>query len=282
MSFLLAKSNVYGRLMRLDKPVGIALLWAPTAWALWLANHRSPPVALVIYFFLGTVFMRSAGCVMNDMADRSIDPHVHRTRLRPLACGELAFSKAIAALLVLLALAAAILIQLPKACWWEAVFALGITAIYPFAKRWIKAPQLLLSIAFSMGIPMAYSASGRGFDASMWIVMGLNALWILAYDTIYALMDKEDDLRLGVYSTAILFDDHLPKFMVLLQMGFHGLWLFLGMTRVISQWFDLCWVLGLAILVHQHRLLKQETTQAYLHAFWWHAVYGCVMWIGLF
>lgn len=273
--------NAYGRLMRFDKPVGTALLWAPTAWALWLANHGAPSIKLVLYFFLGTVLMRAAGCVVNDMVDRSIDKEVKRTRLRPLASGELRLSQALRVLAGLLGLSGLIALQLPRTCWLEAGLALGITLAYPFAKRWLQAPQLILGLAFSMGIPMAYSASSALFDATMTLLFVLNFLWILAYDTLYALMDQEDDLRIGVHSTAILFDTHLPKIMVLLQIGFHGVWLYLGMTQVVSEWFDVCWVVGVGILNYQHTLLKKQTVDAYLQAFWWHAGYGLLMWMAL-
>lgn len=274
--------NAYGRLMRFDKPVGIALLWAPTAWALWLANRGAPAISLVLLFFIGTVVMRAAGCVVNDMVDRHIDKEVKRTRSRPLASGELTVLQALKTLLILLTIAVVIVLQLPYACWWEAGIAMAITLCYPFAKRWIQAPQLVLGVAFSMGIPMAYSASGVNFDQTMLALMGLNFLWIVAYDTLYALMDREDDMRIGVHSTAILLDAKLPLVMIMLQMGFHGLWLLLGMTTLISEWFDCCWVLGLVILNYQHTLLKKQEHHAYLQAFWWHAGYGLLMWIALF
>lgn len=274
--------NAYARLMRFDKPAGIALLWAPTAWALWLAHHSMPPLRLCLYFFLGTVLMRAAGCVINDLADRHIDKQVKRTKLRPLASGELTVSQAIAVLFGLLILAGLIVIQLPKLCWLEAGVALIVTVIYPLGKRWLKAPQLVLGLAFSMGIPMAFSASGVAWNATMLWLMLLNFLWIIAYDTLYAMMDREDDLRIGVHSTAIFFGKKLPIVMIGLQISFHGLWLFLGMTRVSSEWFDLCWVLGLLILNYQDILLRRQNDETYMHAFLWHAAYGMLMWVGLF
>lgn len=274
--------NAYLRLLRFDKPVGIALLWAPTAWALWLANHGMPSWRLLCFFFLGTVLMRAAGCVINDLADRRIDKAVKRTALRPLASGELKISQAIAVLFGLLSLAGLIVIQLPMLCWVESGIALVITFIYPFGKRWFKAPQLILGLAFSMGIPMAFTASGVAFNATMAWLMLLNFLWIVVYDTQYALMDKDDDLLIGVYSTAIWFGSKLPTIMVVLPISFHSLWLFLGMTRVFSEWFDFCWLLGAAILCYQHILLRQQNSSAYMRAFLWHAVYGLVMWVGLF
>ena len=161
------------------------------------------------------------------------------------------------------------------------MIALFITLFYPFAKRFLRAPQLVLGLAFSMGIPMVYSASNRSFDATMLCLFMLNFLWILAYDTLYALMDKEDDLQIGVNSTAILFDSHLSKILIGLSIGFHGLWLYLGLTQVISHWFDFCWVLGLGILNYQHVLVAKQNKEAYMQAFWLHAGYGLLMWLAL-
>ena len=274
-------NNKYLRLMRFDKPAGIALLWAPTAWALWLANQGHPSGWLLVYFLLGTLCMRAAGCIINDFADRNIDKHVHRTRLRPLTNGEVSLKQAALVLVVLLLCAGFIALQLPKLCWLEAVGAVVITTIYPFAKRFFQAPQLLLGIAFSMGIPMAYAASGVTENAQMIVLLILNFLWIVAYDTMYALVDREDDLKIGVRSTAILFGSHAISNIVILLSMTHGLWLILYWLGIGSIWFLLYWLLGLGIVIYQCSLLISQTTTHAMRAFLWSALYGCVMWIGI-
>lgn len=272
--------NRYVRLMRFDKPAGIALLWAPTAWALWLANHGQPSWRLVRYFLLGTICMRAAGCIINDMADRNIDIHVQRTRLRPITRGEVSIQHASILLALLLLVAGVIVLQLPSLCWYEAVGALLITILYPFAKRFFQAPQLLLGIAFSMGIPMAYAASNLPTSPVMVLLLCLNFCWIVAYDTMYALVDREDDLRIGVRSTAILFGSQVIPIILFLLCLTHGLWLVLGYFHLVTLWFGLCWVLGLGIILYQYRLLITQTTANAMRAFLWSANYGLVMWLG--
>ncbi|MDX2346965.1 MAG: 4-hydroxybenzoate octaprenyltransferase, partial [Legionella sp.] len=194
------KLTPYFELLRLHKPIGTLLLWFPTAWALWLASHGKPPALFVLYFFLGTFIMRSAGCLLNDIADRHIDPHVERTKNRPLAAQQISLQAAMALLIFLLFTAFIILAQLPKACFNYALISIALTAVYPFCKRFFEAPQLVLGLAFSMGIPMAFTAVGTPLNLSVLLLMLLNFCWIMAYDTIYALADRPDDLEIGVKS----------------------------------------------------------------------------------
>lgn len=271
----------YLRLMRFDKPAGIALLWAPTAWALWLANQGQPAWSLVAYFLLGTIGMRAAGCIINDLADRNIDKHVRRTHLRPLTNGEVTVFQALLLLSVLLLGTGWIALQLPKLCWYEAVAALLIATLYPFAKRFFQAPQLLLGIAFSMGIPMAYAAAQIPFDLSMLVLFSLNFCWIVAYDTMYALADKEDDLKIGVRSTAILFGTKVIPIVLFLLTISHGLWLLLSLFYPFSTWFWVCWILGGLLLAYQYALLSQKTPHAAMRAFLSNAVYGLLLWLGV-
>ncbi len=276
------KWNAYYRLMRLDKPIGIALLWYPTAWALWLANNQHPSFKLVILFFLGTVFMRSAGCVINDIADRHLDKHVHRTQFRPLTSGELHLDEALILLGVLLMMSATILLYLPFSCIVWAVFAALITIIYPFCKRFINAPQLILGIAFSMGIPMVYVASGKPLDINTIFLLILNFLWTVAYDTMYAMADKEDDLKIGIKSTAIYFA-HYDKFIIgLLLWSMHFLWLFIGWNTGLTCSFYLLWAIGPAVLMHQQKLIKRRVDKQCFQAFLVSAYYGALMWGALF
>ena len=269
------------RLMRLDKPIGIALLWFPTAWALWIANHGAPKVSLLVYFFLGTILMRSAGCVVNDIADRHIDKHVSRTKARPITSGEVSVLQAMTLLFVLLFLALCILIQLPAACFYYAVFAVVITVFYPFCKRFFQAPQLVLGVAFSMGIPMAYVASGVPFDGAMYLLCLMNAAWIVAYDTIYAMVDKPDDIKLGVKSTAILFAQYERFIILLLQVVLHGGWLWMALYGQYSPLFYSIWFIALGVLIYQQYLIRNRNLSCCFRAFLTNVWYGLWMWLAV-
>ena len=197
--------NAYWRLMRFDKPIGILLLLWPTWWALLLAGAGHPSLKNSLIFTAGVVLMRAAGCVMNDIADRDFDPHVKRTRLRPLAAGELGLSQAIGAFVVLMFLAFA-LVLLTNALTIKLAFvgaALALT--YPFFKRFTHLPQVVLGIAFGWGIPMAFAAEMMEIPWAAWWLLGINTVWAVIYDTLYAMVDREDDIAVGVKSTAILF-----------------------------------------------------------------------------
>ncbi len=200
---------LYWRLMRFDRPIGIWLLLWPTLWALWLAAGGFPPWPMLLVFVLGTALMRAAGCVINDYADRDFDPHVERTRNRPIASGRVGTREALALCVVLGLIALTLAMSLQNV----QVLVLAVpgailAAIYPFTKRWIQIPQAVLGVAFSWGIPMAYAAV-RG--SVPWLEAGAlmlaNFCWVIAYDTFYAMSDKADDLKVGVKSSAILFGD---------------------------------------------------------------------------
>ena len=197
--------NAYWRLMRFDKPIGILLLLWPTWWALLLAGAGHPSLKNGLIFTAGVVLMRAAGCVMNDIADRDFDPHVERTRLRPLASGELGLSQAIGTFFVLMILAF-LLVLLTNALTIKLAFAgAALAAAYPFFKRFTHLPQVMLGIAFGWGIPMAFAAETMEVPWAAWWLLGINTLWSVIYDTLYAMVDREDDIAVGVKSTAILF-----------------------------------------------------------------------------
>ena len=195
----------YLQLTRLNKPVGTLLLLWPTLAALWLAADGLPPAGLVVVFALGTVLMRSAGCVINDIADRRLDGHVERTSQRPLAIGRLSTTAAFLTLAVLLALAATLLLFLNPLTRWLALVGVAIAAIYPLMKRWTYLPQVVLGAAFSWGLVMAYSAIQNALPATAGLLFIASMVWIVAYDTMYAMVDRDDDLKIGIRSTAILF-----------------------------------------------------------------------------
>lgn len=269
----------YWRLMRFDKPIGIALLWFPVAWALWLANQGQPSWHLVGLFLLGTVVMRAAGCIINDIADRHIDIHVKRTSSRPLTSGEIGIFSAIGLFVTLLWIAFFIVIQLPIACFYWSWVALGVTVVYPFCKRWLQAPQLILSIAFSVAIPMVYVASGASLTLITLLLVSINMLWVLSYDTMYAMVDRADDLHAGVKSTAVLLGHWECPTILSLQSILHGLWLILGLSLQSSQLFYGGWFLGALIIAYQQYLISSRDPQACFKAFKISAWYGFIMWI---
>ena len=275
------KGGVYLRLARFHKPVGILLLWAPTAWALWLANRGHPSIKLILIFFLGTCLMRAAGCIVNDIADRHIDLHVKRTEARPLTTGEVTMPEALGALFFFLLCAWFLLLQLPYACFPYAIAALVVTVIYPFCKRFMRAPQLVLGIAFSMGLPMVYVARGLAFDGVFWTLCLINFLWIVAYDTQYAMVDREDDKRIGVQSTAILFAEWDKVIIGLLLAMMHLIWLVLAINLLFNDYFFIAWFVGLLILTAQYRLIANRDPRECLQAFLLNAWYGMVMWAGV-
>ncbi|MGE5472490.1 MAG: 4-hydroxybenzoate octaprenyltransferase [Bacteroidota bacterium] len=200
------KLDFYEKLMRLDKPIGILLLLWPTLWALWLSSDGRPDWVVVWVFVIGTVLMRSAGCVINDYADRDFDRHVERTRERPLTAGKVTTTEALAlfAVLSLLSFALVLLLGRPLVVWLS-VPALFLAASYPFTKRFLAIPQAYLGIAFGFGIPMAYAAQQGGVPAEGWWLLLANVFWAVAYDTEYAMVDRDDDLKIGIKTSAITF-----------------------------------------------------------------------------
>jgi 4-hydroxybenzoate polyprenyltransferase len=195
----------YERLMRLDKPIGTLLLLWPTLWALWIAAEGRPSWALVVIFSLGTLLMRSAGCVMNDLADAGYDRHVERTRERPLATGVVTRGEAVALATVLVACSFALVLFLNPLTILLSVVALFLAASYPLTKRFLAIPQAYLGIAFGFGIPMATAAQLGALTTTAWLLLAANVFWAVAYDTEYAMVDRNDDVRIGIKTSAITF-----------------------------------------------------------------------------
>ncbi len=200
------KLNLYAKLMRLDKPIGILLLLWPTLWALWLSSRGKPDWVVVLVFVLGTVLMRSAGCVINDYADRDFDKHVERTRERPLTAGKVTTKEALALFAGLSLSAFALVLMLGNGLLvWLSVPAVFLAASYPFTKRFLAIPQAYLGVAFGFGIPMAYAAHLDQVPAEAWCLLLATVFWAVAYDTEYAMVDREDDLKIGIKTSAITF-----------------------------------------------------------------------------
>src|ERR1700692_3552197 len=209
----------YVQLTRLDKPIGIWLLLWPTLWALWIAGRGRPDGRLFIIFVAGTVLMRSAGCAINDYADRSFDPHVERTKTRPLAAGRISPVEALVLFAALSLTALGLALQLNKLTLLFAVAGALLAVTYPFIKRFLSVPQLYLGVTFGWGIPMAFVAERDEWPPRVgWLLLIANVLWVTVYDTIYAMVDRDDDMKIGVRSTAILFGDSERRLIAILQV----------------------------------------------------------------
>lgn len=202
---LIDRLDAYEKLMRLDKPIGTLLLLWPTLWALWVVTQGQPPGLLVWIFALGTLLMRSAGCVVNDWADRDFDPHVTRTKNRPVAAGRVSPREALMLAGVLTLCAGLLILPIWQDVWMLAVIAVFLAASYPFTKRFFAIPQAYLGIAFGFGIPMAFSAVRGSVPVLAWAMLVANVFWAIAYDTEYAMVDREDDLKIGIKTAAITF-----------------------------------------------------------------------------
>ena len=261
------KINSLLRLARFDKPIGILLLLWPTMSALWLASNGFPDANILIIFIIGVVVMRSAGCVINDLADTEIDKHVERTRSRPLATGELSTKEALVFLLFLLSIALCLAIVLGfKVLAWS-LGGLVLTIIYPFCKRFIKSPQVILGLTFSWSIPMAYIACGTEFNLSMFFLWVGVLIWIVVYDTFYALVDIDDDLKTGVFSTAILFGDKVSFITSLSQIIVLLVWAYLGTILEMSLIYFLMLIVVLLLFYRQQLLISARKKKDCFRAF---------------
>lgn len=210
--------EAYYYLCRFDKPIGTELVFWPTMWALWIAAGGVPPTVTLVAIICGTIFMRAAGCAINDFADRKVDGSVERTKNRPLATGVISAKEAILVFLGLIAASACTLFFLPIATFYCALIGLLLAFIYPFMKRYTHLPQVVLGMAFSWGIPMSFTAMGKPLDWTCWLLYFGNLAWTVAYDTQYAITDREDDLKIGVKSTAILFGKYDIQIISILQV----------------------------------------------------------------
>ena len=207
MNLSLQRLPLYLKLMRADKPIGTLLLLWPTLWALWIAANGTPQWHLLAIFTLGTFLMRSAGCVVNDFADRNFDAHVERTAQRPLATGAVSKREALQLAAGLCALAFALVLFTNRLTILLSFGAVLLAGLYPFMKRYTQMPQLVLGAAFGWGIPMAFAAQSSTLPAGCWVLYIANLFWTVAYDTFYAMVDRDDDVKIGIKSTAILFGD---------------------------------------------------------------------------
>ena len=274
--------NAYFRLMRLNKPIGIYLLLWPTYWALFLSAEGWPDIDLLIIFTCGVIITRSAGCVINDYADREIDKHIARTRDRPIAAGEIS-PKAALLLFFALALAAFALVLLTNTLTIKISFiALALAVLYPFTKRWTNLPQLILGIAFAMSVPMAFSAQTGTVPASAgWIVLA-TVLWTLIYDTLYAMADRDEDLKIGVKSTAILFAEYDRIFITLLQILLMIVFIKIGNLFDLGTFYDISLIIILLFMIYHQFLIKKRQKMDYFKAFINNHFIGMTLFLGIF
>ena len=265
----------YEKLMRLDKPVGILLLLWPTLWGQWLASQGRPDWMILWIFVMGVVLMRSAGCVVNDYADRDFDPHVARTKDRPLAAGKLAPKEALLLAAGLSLVAFLLILPLDVLVLKLSVVALFLAASYPFTKRFFALPQAYLGIAFGFGIPMSYAALWGEVPLEAWLLLAANVFWAIAYDTEYAMVDREDDLKIGIKTSAITFGRHDITAITICYAAALGLLAWVGWSRTIAWPYYLGLVGAAAIALYHLRLIRsrepRQCFRAFLHNIWFGA-----------
>ena len=274
--------NAYFRLMRLNKPIGIYLLLWPTYCALFLSAGGWPDIDLLIIFTLGVIITRSAGCVINDYADREIDKHIARTRDRPITTGEIS-PKAALLVFFTLGLAAFALVLLTNALTIKISFiALALAVLYPFTKRWTNLPQLILGLAFAMSVPMAFSAQTGTVPASAGWIFLATVLWTLIYDTLYAMADRDEDLKIGVKSTAILFAKYDQIFITLLQVLLMIVFIKIGNLFDLGAFYDISLIIILFFMVYHQFLIKKRQKMDYFKAFINNHFVGMTLFLGIF
>ena len=271
----------YYYLVRLDRPIGILLLLWPTLWGLWIASAGEPGPLVLIVFVAGVVLMRSAGCAINDFADRHVDPYVARTRQRPLAAGRITEKEALMVFVVLSLTAFALVLLLNWLTILMSFAAAALAGSYPFMKRYTYLPQIFLGVAFGWGVPMAFAAQTNSVPNIAWAVMAAAVLWAMIYDTEYAMVDREDDLKLGVKSTAILFDDADRVF-----IGAFQIMMLIGLA-LIGRDARLGWPFFIALLVcggmaaYQQSLINGREPEKCFKAFMNNNWYGAVVFVGV-
>ena len=272
MNAIVARLDAYEKLLRLDKPIGILLLLWPTLWGLWIAANGVPPWQIVWIFVLGTVLMRSAGCAVNDYADRDFDAAVERTRARPLATGAIRPWEALVVAAVLALCALGLILPLNRLTLYYSFAAVAIAVVYPFTKRFFSMPQAVLGLAFSFGIPMAFAAVQGNVPMLAWLLVAANAFWVIAYDTEYAMVDRDDDRRIGIRTSALLFG----RFDVVAVMASYVA--FLAAMAAIGAWQGFGWpyqagiaVAG-ALMVWHYAMIRTRSREgcfrAFLHNNW--------------
>jgi 4-hydroxybenzoate polyprenyltransferase len=281
LSLISKKLDTYERLMRLDKPIGILLLLWPTLWALWIASRGKPDWIVLLIFVTGTVLMRSAGCVVNDIADRKYDGLVERTKNRPLAIGEVSVKEAYLLAAGLALSAFALVLFFNKSTILLSFSALFLAFTYPFTKRFLAIPQAYLGVAFGFGIPMAFAAVNDYIPPLAWILLAANVFWAIAYDTEYAMVDRDDDLKIGIQSSAIFFGKYDVVAVMLCYALMIGLLIYIGNFMGFGKYYFLGIGVATGLAFGQYeqikKRLKTDCFKAFLHNNW----IGLAIFIGL-
>lgn len=278
---LVSQLRNYAKLMRLDKPIGIWLLLWPTLWALWLAGDGAPDQGLFVIFVLGVVVMRSAGCVLNDYADRKIDPYVERTRSRPIASGAVAPLEALTLFAALALIAVGLASMLNELAQLLAIIAAVLTIAYPFVKRFLSIPQFVLGAAFGWAVPMAFAAQTGETPELAWLVFGTAMIWAVIYDTFYAMVDRDDDKKLGVKSTAILFGEADLFVIAGLQATMLVALLLIGYRAELGFWYYLSVLLAGCLMAWHQWLARDRQAAGCFAAFLHNHLIGMVIFIGI-
>lgn len=275
------KKNIiaYVQLMRLDKPIGTFLLLWPTWWALWLAGN--PTLYTLIIFSFGVFIMRSAGCVINDFADRNVDGHVTRTKKRPLVTGQATERGAKLLFLLLISIAFVLVLTLS----WRAILlsflALSLAILYPFMKRFISFPQIFLGFAYSSAILIVYATTTNSFSLTCWLLCLANVCWVVAYDTEYAMVDRADDLQIGIKSMAIVFGRYDKLIIGLLQITTLIIFVIIGLLNQLSVIFYLMLVLAAGLFIWQQKLIYERNPAACFFAFLNNNYVGMIIWLAI-
>lgn len=277
-----SRLSLYSELIRLNRPIGILLLLWPGLWALWIAGEGEPTWWIVLVFIAGTALMRSAGCAINDYADRDLDGHVQRTIARPIASGRVSPREALAVAAILALLAFMLVLLLNYNTILMSFVAVALAAIYPFMKRYTHMPQLVLGMAFGWAIPMAFTALTNQVPAVAWVLFVATVVWALIYDTMYAMVDRIDDLKVGIKSTAILFGSYDRLIIGLLQLLMLGLLLWAGLLAGRGGWYWLGVGMAALLFLYQQWLIRKREPDACFKAFLNNNYVGMVVFAGLF
>lgn len=281
MSNVAERLAVYSQLTRFGRPIGSLLLLWPTLWALWIAGRGSPDPFVVVVFFIGVFLMRGAGCVINDYADREIDGHVKRTRSRPLATGVVSEREALALFVVLGLAAFALVLTMNRLTVYLSLVGVALAALYPFMKRYTHLPQLVLGAAFSWSIPMAFAAEANAVPAVVWWLVAANVSWVVAYDTIYAMVDRDDDLRIGVKSTAILLGTLDRPVVALCHAGALAILWLIGVELQLGGYYDAGLVAAGLFAIYQQWRIKDRDREACFSAFLNNSWFGAAVFAGI-
>lgn len=272
----------YWLLARFDKPIGILLLLWPALWALWVASEGSPDCNVLFIICSGVVLMRAAGCVINDYADRNFDPHVARCKLRPIACGKVSPKEAVLVFIVLCLSAFVLVLQLNFMSIMLSFIAVFLATSYPFMKRYMQLPQAYLGLAFGFAVPMAFSAQTNTIPMIAWIMYLTVMLWALVYDTMYAMVDKDDDLKIGVKSSAILFAEKDREIIAVLQLAITVLLLIIGQMQQFGLFYYTGVVVASGLSVYQQKLIFKREKALCFKAFLNSNYFGMAVFLGLF